>query len=121
MLVQQVNMDGDLDGQQNFEGGENGDGGVSSAELLMEQHDGGASSGETEQHRKLFVGGLSFKTEEESLKTFFSQYGEVVDCVVMRDNVTKRPRGFGFITFANVSQVDEAQKHRYVHPAAIFT
>lgn len=94
-----------------MQGGQNG---RATNEQSQRRGGGGRQYGESEQHRKLFIGGLSFKTDEESLKTFFSQYGEVVDCVVMRDGETKRPRGFGFITFATVGQVDEAQKHRYV-------
>lgn len=38
-------------------------------------------------------------TEAEFLQ-FFEQFGEVIDSVVMIDRVTKRSRGFGFVTFA---------------------
>jgi RNA recognition motif-containing protein len=38
-------------------------------------------------------------TEAEFL-LFFEQFGEVIDSVVMIDRVTKRSRGFGFVTFA---------------------
>jgi heterogeneous nuclear ribonucleoprotein A1/A3 len=43
-----------------------------------------------EQFRKLFIGGLSYETTEESLKGHFEKWGEIVDCVVMRDPQTKR-------------------------------
>ncbi|XP_028405146.1 heterogeneous nuclear ribonucleoprotein 1-like [Dendronephthya gigantea] len=48
---------------------------------------------------KLFVGALSRETTVESLKTYFSIYGEVSDCNVKIDQITKRPRGFGFVQF----------------------
>ena len=50
---------------------------------------------EPEHKRKLFLGGLSYSTTEENLRSHFEQWGEVVDCVVMRNPTTKQPRGFG--------------------------
>jgi RNA recognition motif-containing protein len=44
----------------------------------------------------------------EKLRKHFKQYGTVQDAVVMKDPVTKRSRGFGFVTFAEVSAVDNA-------------
>ena len=67
---------------------------------------------DSEKFRKLFIGGLSCDTNEEGLKKHFSKWGKIVDCVVMRNHKTKRSRGFGFITYKSVSEVDEAQKHR---------
>ena len=55
---------------------------------------------------KMFVGGLNWETTEESLKNYFSKFGEVVDCTVMRDNVTGRSRGFGFLDFAEAKSVN---------------
>ncbi|VDN02258.1 unnamed protein product [Thelazia callipaeda] len=52
---------------------------------------------EPEQFRKMFIGGLSSTTTDEALKEFYSQWGELVDCIVMRDPATKRSRGFGFV------------------------
>lgn len=116
---------------------------------------------EPEQLRKLFIGGLSFETTEESLRSHFEKWGSLTDCVVsiclslcvclsvyvfdvdlnnsmmadgarpliaspakcalsrcsrrlqvMRDPGTKRSRGFGFVTYASVEEVDEAMKAR---------
>ncbi|XP_054706193.1 heterogeneous nuclear ribonucleoprotein A1, A2/B1 homolog isoform X2 [Uloborus diversus] len=67
---------------------------------------------EPEQFRKLFIGGLNYKTTEESLKSHFEKWGEIVDCVVMRDPHTRRSRGFGFVTFKRAHMVDDAQAAR---------
>uniref|UniRef100_A0A8U8CKA0 Uncharacterized protein n=1 Tax=Geospiza parvula TaxID=87175 RepID=A0A8U8CKA0_GEOPR len=131
---------------------------------------------EPEQLRKLFIGGLSFETTDESLRSHFEQWGRpptrgrgapkrgwghrngagipktglgspkrgwgpqngagvtetglgspkrgwghrngagipfeqwgtLTDCVVMRDPNTKRSRGFGFVTYSSVEEVDAA-------------
>lgn len=68
--------------------------------------------GINEQNRKLFIGGLSYDTTDEGLKGYFSKWGEIVDCVVMRDANTKKSRGFGFITYSEPEMVDDAQNNR---------
>lgn len=51
-------------------------------------------------NRKLFVGGLPTDVTDHGFLDFFQQFGGVIDSVVMVDRVTKRSRGFGFVTFA---------------------
>lgn len=51
------------------------------------------------QDCKAFIGGLHLDTTSDSLLTFFEKYGDIVDAVVMRDNVTNKSRGFGFVTY----------------------
>jgi len=48
-------------------------------------------------NRKLFVGNLSFNTEERTLQDLFAQAGPVASVRVMRDMATGRARGFGFV------------------------
>lgn len=67
---------------------------------------------EPEHIRKLFIGGLDYRTTDESLKAHFEKYGSVVDVVVMKDPKTKRSRGFGFITYSRSFMVDKAQDAR---------
>uniref|UniRef100_A0A1D1XS46 DAZ-associated protein 1 n=1 Tax=Anthurium amnicola TaxID=1678845 RepID=A0A1D1XS46_9ARAE len=50
---------------------------------------------------KLFIGGISWDTNEERLKEYFSNYGEVLEAVIMKDRSTGRARGFGFVVFAD--------------------
>ncbi|KAF3690750.1 DAZ-associated protein 1 Deleted in azoospermia-associated protein 1 [Channa argus] len=64
--------------------------------------------------RKLFVGGLDWSTTQETLRSYFSQYGEVVDCVIMKDKTTNQSRGFGFVKFKDpncVRTVLETKPH----------
>lgn len=67
---------------------------------------------EPEQMRKLFIGGLDYKTSEATLKQHFERFGDVTDCVVMREPQSKRSRGFGFVIYANSLMVDKAQDAR---------
>ena len=67
---------------------------------------------EPEQFRKVFIGGLSYRTNEETFKTYFCKFGELVDHVVMKDKETGKSRGFGFVTYSNSSMVDELMRNR---------
>nr|WPK95959.1 heterogeneous nuclear ribonucleoprotein at 98DE [Oiovelia hamadae] len=58
-----------------------------------------------DEQGKLFVGGLSWETTQESLQRYFARYGEVIDCVVMKNPETGRSRGFGFVTFSDPDNV----------------
>ncbi|KAG2177749.1 hypothetical protein INT43_002996 [Umbelopsis isabellina] len=55
----------------------------------------------------MFVGGLNWETTDERLRDYFSKFGEVLDCVVMRDSATGKSRGFAFLTFADSRVVDD--------------
>ncbi|KAG5192999.1 hypothetical protein JKP88DRAFT_182605, partial [Tribonema minus] len=57
---------------------------------------------------RLFVGGLAFATSDDTLKAHFDQFGLVTDAIVMRDGVSRRSRGFGFVTYADLSCVEYA-------------
>lgn len=59
--------------------------------------DGGAVSRRT-RRQKLYVGNISFQTDEEELVALFEEYGEILDMYVPVDQDTGRPRGFAFVT-----------------------
>ncbi|KAJ9603018.1 hypothetical protein H2200_012313 [Cladophialophora chaetospira] len=54
----------------------------------------------------MFIGGLNWETTDQSLHDYFSQFGEVHECTVMRDSATGRSRGFGFLTFKDPKTVN---------------
>ncbi|TYZ66531.1 hypothetical protein PybrP1_006383, partial [[Pythium] brassicae (nom. inval.)] len=58
------------------------------------------------QPGKLFIGGISWETTEDSLRAHFSKYGALTDAALMKDKYTGQPRGFGFVTFADSSAID---------------
>lgn len=57
---------------------------------------------------KLFIGGLSFETNEESLAAAFGKYGTIEKVDVIRDKETGRSRGFGFVKYDNVEDAKDA-------------
>jgi len=57
---------------------------------------------------KIFVGGLSWNTNSEGLKSAFEHAGDVVDAKVIEDRETGRSRGFGFVTFRSSDAVTKA-------------
>jgi len=67
---------------------------------------------------KIFVGGLSWQTTEESLQFHFEQYGPIEKVDLMRDRNTGDPRGFAFVLFQNQSTIDlimNEDKHEINH------
>src|SRR5580692_1674877 len=53
---------------------------------------------------RLYVGNLSFETNETSLQDAFERYGSVTDVKIMMDHGTGRSRGFGFVTMGNAAE-----------------
>ncbi|CAI9778866.1 unnamed protein product [Fraxinus pennsylvanica] len=49
---------------------------------------------------KLFIGGLSYGTDDQSLRDAFSSFGDVVEARVITDRDTGRSRGFGFVNYS---------------------
>ncbi|RWR83220.1 RNA recognition motif domain-containing protein [Cinnamomum micranthum f. kanehirae] len=57
---------------------------------------------------KIFLGGLSFNTDDTSLREACSSYGEVIEARVILDRETGRSRGFGFVTFTSGEEASAA-------------
>ena len=58
--------------------------------------------------KKLFIGGISWGTTDESLAAAFSQAGAVLSAVVIKDKMTHRSKGFGFVEMTNDDEADAA-------------
>ena len=56
---------------------------------------------------KLYVGSLSYDTNEDGLREFFSQAGTVTSAVIITDKMSGRSKGFGFV---EMSSEEEAKK-----------
>lgn len=61
---------------------------------------------------KVFVGGLKYSTDEETFRNYFSKYGALTDCVIIKDSQTNKSRGFGFVKYSDSLMVDELMKNR---------
>ncbi len=60
--------------------------------------------------KKLFVGGLSWDTNDASLLEAFQRFGEVTEAKVITDRETGRSRGFGFVTFVDADAGQQAME-----------
>ncbi|MFH1192114.1 MAG: RNA-binding protein [bacterium] len=58
--------------------------------------------------KKLFVGGISYDTTDESLKEAFGQAGTVVSATIITDRMTGRSKGFGFVEMSNDAEAETA-------------
>jgi RNA recognition motif-containing protein len=57
---------------------------------------------------RLFIGGLSWDTDDSGLRTAFEPFGELDDVKVITDRDSGRSRGFGFVTFADPGDAQSA-------------
>jgi len=57
---------------------------------------------------KIFVGNLSFRTTEESVRSLFETHGNVERVSILTDRETGRSRGFGFVEMTNNSEAERA-------------
>ncbi|KAA3682181.1 RNA-binding protein Musashi [Paragonimus westermani] len=70
--------------------------------LTKRQSSNGLENGaDSNDPGKMFIGGLSPTTTSEKLRDYFKKYGEIKEFMIMRDPLTKRSRGFGFVTFSD--------------------
>ena len=59
-------------------------------------------------NKKLYVGGLSFQTTDDTLGQAFAQAGTVVSAVVIKDKFSGRSKGFGFVEMATDEEAKAA-------------
>ena len=74
-------------------------------------HESGCPQETRERERmskKLFVGSLSWNTDDRGLRAAFERHGEVTEATVITDRDSGRSRGFGFVTFADDEAAQKA-------------
>ncbi|XP_034708519.1 RNA-binding protein 24 isoform X1 [Vitis riparia] len=62
---------------------------------------GGTNAGQFNDttYTKIFVGGLAWETQRDTMRRYFEQFGEIQEAVVITDKNTGRSKGYGFVTF----------------------
>jgi RNA recognition motif-containing protein len=65
-------------------------------------------SKEKRENMNIYVGNLSAKTTEEELRGAFESFGDVDTAKIIKDNLTGRSRGFGFVEMPNQEQAQAA-------------
>ena len=56
----------------------------------------------------IYVSNLSFNVQDEDLKSYFAEYGEVSSAKVITDKFTQRSKGFGFVEMADEAAAQKA-------------
>ena len=58
--------------------------------------------------KNIYVGNLPFSTTDDDLTALFAPYGSVSSARVIKDRITERSRGFGFVEMDNDDEADKA-------------
>uniref|UniRef100_A0A7N0TTR8 RRM domain-containing protein n=1 Tax=Kalanchoe fedtschenkoi TaxID=63787 RepID=A0A7N0TTR8_KALFE len=66
-------------------------------------------------YTKVFVGGLAWETQKDTMKQYFEQFGDILEAVVISDKSTGRSKGYGFVTFREAESAMKA----CVNPAPV--
>ena len=56
----------------------------------------------------IYVSNLSFAVQDEDLKSYFAEYGEVTSAKVIMDKYTNRSKGFGFVEMSDDTLAEKA-------------
>ncbi|KAI3930421.1 hypothetical protein MKW92_014129 [Papaver armeniacum] len=86
-------------------------------ELIDEDVSSDSTAKEDQMHTepgKIFVGGMSWDTDEATLKDHFNKFGEVMETNILIDRTTGCSRGFGFVRFSDKSVADKVLLEKHV-------
>jgi RNA recognition motif-containing protein len=56
----------------------------------------------------IYVGNLPFDATEDEVRELFTAFGQVASVALIKDKMTGRPRGFGFVEMANMGEAQKA-------------
>lgn len=62
---------------------------------------------------KLFIGNISYNTNEDGLRAFFEEFGPIVSAKIVTDRETGRSRGFGFVEYETREAAEAAISSRH--------
>ncbi|KAL6504236.1 hypothetical protein OROGR_026159 [Orobanche gracilis] len=57
---------------------------------------------------KVFVGGLAWETPTDLMRSYFEQFGEILEAVIISDKNTGKSKGYGFVTFRDPDSAQRA-------------
>ncbi|KAJ0877724.1 putative RNA recognition motif domain, nucleotide-binding alpha-beta plait domain superfamily [Helianthus annuus] len=57
---------------------------------------------------KVFVGGLAWETPVEEMRTYFEQFGHILEAVIIMDKITGKSKGYGFVTYDDAESAKRA-------------
>jgi nucleolin len=69
---------------------------------------GGGGVSFVDSGNKVYVGNLAWGVDNSTLENLFSEQGQVLDAKVIYDRESGRSRGFGFVTYGTVEEVNNA-------------
>jgi cold-inducible RNA-binding protein len=58
--------------------------------------------------KKIYVGNLSYTAREDDIRELFEKFGEIESVKIIMDNMTGRPKGFGFVEMTSNEEADKA-------------
>ncbi|MFS7949121.1 putative RNA recognition motif domain, nucleotide-binding alpha-beta plait domain superfamily [Helianthus anomalus] len=57
---------------------------------------------------KVFVGGLAWETQTDEMRTYFEQFGHILEAVIITDKITGKSKGYGFVTYRDPESAKQA-------------
>jgi len=57
---------------------------------------------------QIYVGNLAYRMREDVLRELFEQFGEVTDVKIIKDRLTGRSKGFGFVEMTDKEEAEKA-------------
>ncbi|KAD0118116.1 hypothetical protein E3N88_44762 [Mikania micrantha] len=57
---------------------------------------------------KVFVGGLAWETQTHVMRTYFEQFGHILEAVIITDKITGKSKGYGFVTYRDPESAKRA-------------